>query len=97
MASKSTFSRLFWIATLALAVTVNATEIMRRPAGYKNSPNKFAMEKNPKTTVVHRRQSGGGKISSAYFTNWSIYGANFRAYFLVSVGSYSTNTASVPC
>jgi chitinase len=96
MASKSTFFRLFWIATLALAVTVNATEIMRRPAGYKNTPNKFATEKNPNTTVIHRRQSGG-KVSVGYFTNWGIYGANFRMYFPVSVGLFSTNTSSAPC
>ncbi|KAF9479509.1 hypothetical protein BDN70DRAFT_806951 [Pholiota conissans] len=81
MVSRPISSRFFWIATLALAAIiagVNATQVMHRPEGYKNAPNKFAMEKNPKTNVVHKRQTPGTKVSIAYFTNWGIYGANFQ-------------------
>jgi len=67
--------RLLLFAALALHCA-EATQVMHRPDGYKDQPNDFKLEKAPKTNVVHRRANG--KVNFAYFTNWGIYGANFR-------------------
>ncbi|KAH9919452.1 glycosyl hydrolases family 18-domain-containing protein [Epithele typhae] len=76
--SVGTLKRALFIAAIALAalVVVDATQVMQRPAEYKDSPNKFSVDKNAKTKVVHKR--AGEKTSVAYFTNWGIYGANFQ-------------------
>ncbi|KAJ2930548.1 hypothetical protein H1R20_g6536, partial [Candolleomyces eurysporus] len=70
---------------------VHATQIMRRPATYKNKAKTFAMETAPRMFTVARREAeesvnhtaildkrATGKASFAYFTNWGIYGANFQ-------------------
>jgi chitinase len=79
MHSQSIFRRLCLLAATALAVliAVDATEIMHRPDNYKDAPNRSTIERNPKTSVIQRRGLGT-KVSFAYFTNWGIYGANFR-------------------
>lgn len=69
---------------LIALVAVNATQVMQRPENYKDAPRKFQTETPPKPTVVHKR--GNARVSAAYFTNWSIYGANFREYmFHISI------------
>lgn len=72
------FHRLLQAVTFALAAlsAVEATQVMHRPANYKEAPNRFAIETNPKTNKIQRRATS--KASFAYFTNWGIYGANFR-------------------
>lgn len=77
-------SRFFLLAAFVLATivsTVSATQIMRRPDGYKNAPNKVVTDADPKINVVHRRGAPASKVSIGYFANWDIYGANFRMYF----------------
>jgi len=79
MHTQSIFRRLFLLVVMMLPVliAVNATQIMHRPDNYKEAPNLFTMERNPKTSDIQRRVAGT-KVSFAYFTNWGIYGANFR-------------------
>ena len=56
---------------------VHATQVMHRPDNYKNPPNVFPMEANPKVTSLYKRATG--KVQFAYFVNWGIYtGYNFR-------------------
>ncbi|KAF8998382.1 glycosyl hydrolases family 18-domain-containing protein [Cyathus striatus] len=57
---------------------------MHRPSNYKEAPNRFATETNPKTHVIQRRATN--KASFAYFTNWGIYypGANFQPTDIVT-------------
>ncbi|KAG6816385.1 hypothetical protein H0H87_006534 [Tephrocybe sp. NHM501043] len=79
MASSQPFFRLFLLlglVTFFATVSVNGTQIMRRPSTYKTPAKKFSIEKAPKTKVITKRSSG--KVSFAYFTNWGIYGANFQ-------------------
>ncbi|KXN88676.1 Chitinase 1 [Leucoagaricus sp. SymC.cos] len=78
------FSCLLYAVTLALAAfsAVEATQIMHRPANYKDAPHRFAIETNPKTNKIQRRATS--KASFAYFTNWGIYGANFQPTDIVS-------------
>lgn len=78
MAPQSTFRRLLLIATVTLAamLVVEATQVMHRPTGYKDTARTFKVDKNAKTNVIQKR--AGNKVSFAYFTNWGIYGANFR-------------------
>ncbi|KDR70278.1 hypothetical protein GALMADRAFT_894859 [Galerina marginata CBS 339.88] len=78
MATRSLFKCLLLLVTISLAgiVIVDATQVMHRPERYKEAPNRFTIEKDPKTNVIHRRATG--KASIAYFTNWGIYGANFQ-------------------
>ncbi|PFH51661.1 carbohydrate-binding module family 5 protein [Amanita thiersii Skay4041] len=70
--------RLFLLIAAALAtlITVNATQVMHRPDRYKSPPNRFSIETNPETKIIHKRATS--KTSFAYFTNWGIYGANFQ-------------------
>ncbi|KAF5381774.1 hypothetical protein D9615_005490 [Tricholomella constricta] len=77
MAAQSSFKRLLFLATMAFmaVITVNGTQIMRRPDSYKTPARTFPKERNPKT-VIEKRATG--KASFAYFTNWGIYGANFQ-------------------
>ncbi|KIM43625.1 carbohydrate-binding module family 5 protein [Hebeloma cylindrosporum] len=85
MYSQPMFRRLCLLAATALAllVAVDATQIMHRPANYKEAPNRFTIERNPKTSVIERR-AAGNKVSFAYFTNWGIYGANFQPSDIVA-------------
>jgi hypothetical protein len=68
------------LLTLILAAfsAVEATQIMHRPANYKDAPHRFSVESNRKTHRIQRRATS--KASFAYFTNWGIYGANFRMF-----------------
>ncbi|TCD65253.1 hypothetical protein EIP91_002917 [Steccherinum ochraceum] len=67
--------RFLFLAASVAIFTVNATQVMHRPATYKNAPHKFAPG-NPTAQVIHKR--AGAKVQAAYFTNWGIYGANFQ-------------------
>lgn len=71
---------------LLFAASALATQSMRRPANYKDAPNIVETETDPTVHRVQKRQSGG-KNSFAYFTNWGVYGANFRAYRVLSRAS----------
>ncbi|KAF9042916.1 glycoside hydrolase superfamily [Panaeolus papilionaceus] len=79
MAFSSILKSLLLLSTFTLVsfTPVEGTQVMHRPDNYKDSPNRFAVNNNPQTQVINRRQSGG-KVSFAYFTNWGIYGANFQ-------------------
>ena len=66
---------------LIALVAVNATEVMQRPDNYKDAPRKFLTETPPKPTIIHKRANA--KVSAAYFTNWGIYGANFRKFYSI--------------
>ncbi|GJE98248.1 glycoside hydrolase family 18 protein [Phanerochaete sordida] len=62
-------------ALVACVTLVSATQIMQRPATYKDAPHKYAHgESVPR--IIHKRS--GAKVNMAYFTNWGIYGANFQ-------------------
>ncbi|KAJ3564511.1 hypothetical protein NP233_g8251 [Leucocoprinus birnbaumii] len=78
------FSRLLYAVTLVLAAfnAVEATQVMHRPANYKDAPNRFSIERNPHTNHITKRATS--KASFAYFTNWGIYGANFQPTDIVS-------------
>lgn len=82
MAAQSPFKRLLLLATVAFMtlIAVNGTQIMHRPDGYKSPLRTFKMEQDPKINTVQKRATG--KVSFAYFTNWGIYGANFRKQLL---------------
>ncbi|KAF4607345.1 hypothetical protein EYR38_001413 [Pleurotus pulmonarius] len=72
VALKSIFLALLPIVSLC----VEATQVMHRPASFKDTPHSFNIEKSPETKVVQKRATG--KVQVAYFTNWGIYGANFQ-------------------
>ncbi|KAK0204659.1 glycoside hydrolase family 18 protein [Desarmillaria ectypa] len=72
---------LLFLAYLAVAV-VNATQVMHRPASYKEPPTTYAIEENPKVNRIQKRDTG--KASMAYFTNWGIYAANFQPQNIVT-------------
>jgi hypothetical protein len=74
------FRSLLQAVTLILAAfsAVEATQVMHRPANYKDAPHRFSVESHPKTHQIQRRATS--KASFAYFTNWGIYGANFRMF-----------------
>jgi chitinase len=57
-------------------LAVNGTQVMKRPDNYKDIPGTPKTELNPKINIIHKRANN--KVSFAYFTNWGIYGANFR-------------------
>lgn len=57
---------------------VHGTQVMHRPAAYKTTPKAVDTEKSPKVTTIQKRAAN--KVSVAYFTNWGIYGANFREH-----------------
>lgn len=80
----ATFKRsLLFLAYLAVGV-VNATQVMHRPATYKEPPATYAIEENPTVNTIQKRDTG--KASMAYFTNWGIYAANFRECSSVTFG-----------
>ena len=71
MALSATLKRVFFLAGVALAalVAVDATQVMHRPAGYKDAPRKFATA-HAETKIVHKR--AGSHVQAAYFTNWFV-------------------------
>ncbi|KAJ7599302.1 glycoside hydrolase family 18 protein [Mycena floridula] len=52
---------------------VFATEGMRRPDNFNSTANSFPIADDPTITVIQRRATG--KVSIAYYTNWSPYPA----------------------
>lgn len=86
------FKNLFQAITLAFAAlsVVDATQIMHRPANFKDSPHRYSIETNPKTHHIQRRATS--KASFAYFTNWGIYGANFRMTTFLLCMHYCVDT-----
>lgn len=84
MVSHASFKHLCLIATLAFAafLAVGGTQVMKRPDNYKDVPKTPKTEPNPKINIIHKR--AGNKVSFAYFTNWGIYGANFRQSLIAS-------------
>ncbi|PCH38885.1 carbohydrate-binding module family 5 protein [Wolfiporia cocos MD-104 SS10] len=80
MAPAATLARVLLgaVAALTALVSVQAapTEVMQRPADYKDAPLVVPMG-DPTPEVVHKR-AGSGYVQAAYFTNWGIYGANFQ-------------------
>ncbi|KAF9524949.1 glycoside hydrolase superfamily [Crepidotus variabilis] len=70
------------VATLAVLIPVEATQVMHRPARYRGRPNILPVANDVKVNVIERRATG--KTSFAYFTNWGIYGANFQPTDIVS-------------
>ncbi|KAJ7596569.1 glycoside hydrolase family 18 protein [Mycena floridula] len=62
---------------------VSATEGMRRPDNFNSTANTFAIEEDPTVHVIQRRATG--KVSMAYYTNWSPYPArNFPPQNIVA-------------
>ncbi|KAI0916344.1 hypothetical protein AcW1_009855 [Taiwanofungus camphoratus] len=78
MAHSMPFGRLLFLAFVALAalVSVDATQVMQRPAGYMDPPREFATG-DPTPQKINKR-ADNGYVQAAYFTNWGIYGANFQ-------------------
>lgn len=70
---------------LAALSAVEATQVMHRPDAYKDAPRKFSIETDPKTHRIQKRATS--KASFAYFTNWGIYGANFRTFVFFTAQS----------
>ncbi len=66
VALKSIFLALLPIVSLC----VEATQVMHRPASFKDTPHSFNIEKSPETKVVQKRATG--KVQVAYFTNWLV-------------------------
>ncbi|EJF63958.1 hypothetical protein DICSQDRAFT_134540 [Dichomitus squalens LYAD-421 SS1] len=78
MALSVTLKRVLFlaVATLVAVVAVDATQVMQRPATYKNTPHKVQTNATAEPKVVHKRANT--HVQAAYFTNWGIYGANFQ-------------------
>ena len=73
---------LFLAAALAALVVVDATQVMHRPAAYKDAPRKFATGA-AETKIVHKRADT--KVQAAYFTNWCVAGSDIgRACLLIT-------------
>ena len=55
------------LALAAYTTLVSATQVMQRPANYKDAPHKYATgESVPR--IIHKRS--GAKANIGYFTNW---------------------------
>ncbi|KAG6873710.1 hypothetical protein C0995_012174 [Termitomyces sp. Mi166 len=93
--SQSFFKRFLLLGLVAFlaAVTVDATQIMRRPSTYKTPAKTVQTETSPKTKTITKRASG--KTSFAYFTNWGIYGANFHILYAFADVNPSTGVISL--
>lgn len=63
------------LALCTSLLVVHATQVMHRPDAYKNTPHKFKQAQSV-PQILHKRS--GAKVNIGYFTNWGIYGANFR-------------------
>ncbi len=76
MALSTTMKRVLFLAAVActMFIAVEATQVMHRPAGYKEPPHKVKTETKPETKIVHKR--AGSQVQFAYFTNW--YAADIR-------------------
>lgn len=48
----------------------SATQVMQRPADYKDPPREFPMG-DPTPQLVSKR-ADGGYVQAAYFTNWCV-------------------------
>ena len=46
---------------------VDATQVMHRPADYKDAPHQYEQGKSV-PRIIHKRS--GAKVNMAYFTNW---------------------------
>lgn len=70
MAFSTNMRRVFFLlaAGMAALLAVNATQVMRRPEAFKNTPHKFAEGKVEPETIYKRAATG--KVQAAYFTNW---------------------------
>lgn len=70
MAHSMPFGRLLFLAFVALAalVSVDATQVMQRPAGYMDPPREFATG-DPTPQKINKR-ADNGYVQAAYFTNW---------------------------
>jgi len=79
--TRSSFAALGLLA--AGLLVADATQVMHRPDNYKDAPNVFQTAKIVNTTTIHKRAQE--KVSFAYFTNWGIYGANFRECILLPI------------
>ena len=81
MRSNISAVRAFLLAGLGLGLlsAVHGTQSMVRPKNYKSKPNVLPPVGDVTPHVIHKRATG--KINAAYFTNWGIYGANFRELF----------------
>ena len=53
------------------AVWVSATQVMQRPANYKDAPNKYPTGQSV-PRIIHKRS--GAKANIGYFTNWYVSG-----------------------
>ncbi|KAL0064529.1 Chitinase 4 [Marasmius tenuissimus] len=70
-------TRTLSLLSVVSVLFVHATQVMHRPDNYKEAPNVFPMEANPKVTSLQKRATG--KVQFAYFVNWGIYtGYNFQ-------------------
>ena len=76
--ARLSFSQLLSLATVAFMalVTVNGTQVMRRPDDFKSQKRSLPTNHGLDTDTLQKRASG--KTTFAYFTNWGIYIANFR-------------------
>ena len=68
----ATLKRVLFLAAVALAalVVVDATQVMQRPATYKNAPHKVQTNTTAEPKVVHKRANT--HVQAAYFTNWCV-------------------------
>ncbi|KAL4248233.1 glycosyl hydrolase 18 family protein [Abortiporus biennis] len=65
-------------AGLAAIIAVNATQVMHRPAKFKDVPSEFQVGHVTPEIIHKRAAASSNKVQAAYFTNWGIYGANFQ-------------------
>lgn len=69
MALSSNFRRILYLATVVSLMVVgsNATQVMQRPADYKDAPRNTTVGE-PTPNVIQKRATS--KVQIAYFTNW---------------------------
>ncbi|KAI0309232.1 glycoside hydrolase family 18 protein [Amylostereum chailletii] len=74
--ARSSFLELI-VGIFALATLASATQVMHRPANYKGALTGSTSEPTDvQPQSIQKRASG--MVSTGYFTNWGIYGANFQ-------------------
>ena len=66
------FTRVLLLAAAALTalLAVNATQVMSRPANYKEAPHK--LNTTASAPLHHIQKRATGKQQFAYFTNWFV-------------------------